>query len=213
MRIPNIRRRPLVSQQGLDLGLLCSQSYLLGIAIISLSISSYSLFIDSLGAQYIPYVDIAIALATSLVSYGFIRSQMRWGFATVAPHTIAIIACLLLILRFALQLPAMTWVTFALLVLDALLMTFMMILIDTQTGFLFTVREVKQYYPYVMGSFHAGAVTAGLAVPILVQWFGNVENILYVSVGAFALVCFFLYLTAKRYHTDTPPTLSMEPLP
>ncbi len=165
----------------ISLILLVGQMFFLAFAFSLLNIVTYTLFLIDYGANMLPYVYITIAILVSLVSYGYVELQKCWQLSTLTLTTFTTFAALFFLGWLGLILSNARWLSFVLMVSITLVELKAMILIGRQAGRLLTVRQMKQFYPYVITSMIVGYMIGGFLVSPLLFLCKTTENLLFVS--------------------------------
>jgi HEAT repeat protein len=212
-----IEKKAALSPERIILSLLAGQMFCLALAFSLLNVAAYTSFLVDYGADYLPYVYIAIAILVSTVSYGFIELQKNWSLSKLTMTAFIVFAGLFFLTPLGLSLFQAQWLSFGLMVSVTLVELLGFILVGMQAGRLFTVRQMKRLYPLILTGLIVGYMVGGLAVSPLLQLLGTPENLLLISGGSTLVALIFLLVTNHRFQAelgqaetgnDTRPTKS-----
>lgn len=186
----------------LRLALLIGQSLGLGLTLALLVVTAIALFLSFYGASTLPYVYIVVAVLGSAVFYGFGELLRRWTLARVSIITEVVIVAFLLIAWLGLAYAGASWLAFASMVAFSLIIQVGFVILGGQAGRLLDVRQIKRYFPRVIGGFAVGFTIGGALVGPLQRWLGKPENLLLVAAGAALAMLGFLLATNWRFADD-----------
>lgn len=143
------------------LTLLIGQSFFLGLTLALLIVAAIALLLSIYGAEALPYVYIVVAILGSIAFYGFAEVQRRWTLMQVAYVTELLVAAFLALAWAGLLFAEADWLAFAAMVAFALIIQVGFVILGGQAGRLLDVRQIKQYFPRVIGGFFVGFTVGG----------------------------------------------------
>lgn len=198
------------------LALLGGQTLALGLLEAFLVVPASALFLNTYGAQLLPWAYIVVAVAGILTSALVTRlsrtmSLGRLGAALVTAYIVIVVLCWL-----ALQVWDALEATFVLVVLFPLSIPIGFVIVGSQAVRLYDVRELKAQFPKAVAGFPAGFALGGLGAGVLAGVFGDVAHLLLVSVVcALGMLGLILY-TAREFPAELltrpePLTVAAEP--
>jgi ATP/ADP translocase len=167
---------------------------------------AYSLFVESFGAQNLPYIFVGGALFTLLAGLLYDWLAQRIPFARLLTANLAVLLLGLLALRCGLDLPQATWVIVVLAIWFDPVSVFTDLEFWGLAGRLFDVRQAKRLFPPIGLGRLVALVAGGLAMPWLIGLIGT-ANLLLVAVAALAGSLVLLRLLVR----ESKPQFAAEP--
>lgn len=190
------------NQERLALTLLVGQTLFFGAAQSAMAVAAYTLFIDTFGAQILPYGYLTTALSISLAFYGLTWLQRKMTITKVLTTVMCSLAAIMILLWFLLQNWTIPWIAFALLPVTTFVFQWGFILPGLQVGRIFNVRQVKRLYPLVNAGLTIGFVLGGITAPILVAQTGLLASVL-AEVAVLVVVTLVLVLLTTTIFKDS----------
>lgn len=184
------------------LSLLIGQAFALGLTLALLVVIGNSLFLSDYGAAAFPYTYITVAIAGTLLSYGFAALQSRYTIPQLTITTIAGLVLFYLICWLGVTVVTVRGVSFALVVSFALLLQLGFVFLGGQAGRLFDVRQIRRLFPFIVAGFVMGFIVGALIVPPLVTGLGSTANASVGLVGTSLLWLVLLIITSNRYQQE-----------
>ncbi len=181
------------------LTLLIGQSFFLGLTLALLMVAAIALLLSIYGAEVLPYVYIVVAILGSIAFYGFAEMQRRWTLMQVAFVTELLVVAFLALVWAGLLFAGADWLAFAAMVAFALIIQVGFVILGGQAGRLLDVRQIKQYFPRVIGGFVVGFTVGGALVAPLQSWLGGAEYLLLVASVSATIMLLLLVMTNLRY--------------
>jgi AAA family ATP:ADP antiporter len=183
------------------LALLIGQAFALGLTLALLVVVGNALFLSDYGAAALPYTYITVALAGTLLSYGFAALQSRYTIPQLTITTISGLVLFYLLCWLGVTVVTVRGVSFALVVSFALLLQLGFVFLGGQAGRLFDVRQIRQLFSFIVAGFVMGFIVGALVVPPLVSWLGSTANATIGLVGTSLLWLLLLIITSNRYRS------------
>jgi hypothetical protein len=190
--------------------LLGGQTVALGLTVAFLVVPASALLLHAYGAQSLPYVYLAVAVAGVLVSWAMRRAQARLSLATLAVVLLCTYLALVGAGYLALVLSDADWVTFPLVVLFPLSIPVGFVLVGAQAGRVLDVRRMKEYFPRIVAGFSVGFAAGGLLAAWLVGVLSGPESLLLVDLVAAGAMLALVVATAREFPDEMrarPPAL------
>lgn len=184
------------------LALLMGQAFALGLTLALLVVIGNALFLSDYGAAALPYTYITVALAGTLLAYGFAALQSRYTLPQLTITTIAALVLFYLLCWLGVTVVTVRGVSFALVVSFALLLQLGFVFLGGQAGRLFDVRQIRQLFPFIVAGFVMGFIVGALLVPPLVTGLGGTANASIGLVGTSLLWLILLIITSNRYRQE-----------
>ena len=181
--------------------LLGGQTAALGLTVAFLVVPASAVLLHTYGAKTLPYVYLAVAAAGVLVSWAMRRAQTRLSLATLAITVLGSYVVLVAAGYLVLAVADQKWVAFPLVVLFPLSIPVGFVLVGAQAGRLLDVRQMKEYFPRIVGGFSVGFAAGGLLAAWLVQVLHGPDGLLLVDL-AVALAMLALVAETARHHPD-----------
>jgi hypothetical protein len=188
--------------------LLGGQAVALGLTVAFLVVPASALLLHAYGADTLPYVYLVVAVSGVLVSWLMRRAQARLSLSALALTVLAVYAVLVAAGYAVLALTDVEWVSFPLVVLFPLAIPVGFVLVGAQAGRLLDVRQMKEYFPRVVGGFSVGFATGGLLAAWFVELLSGPQDLLLVDVVAAGSMLVLVAVTAGRY----PEQLRVRPV-
>lgn len=182
--------------------LLIGQAFALGLTLALLVVIGNALFLSDYGAAALPYTYITVALAGTLLSYGFAALQSRYTIPQLTITTISGLVLFYLLCWLGVTVVTVRGVSFALVVSFALLLQLGFVFLGGQAGRLFDVRQIRQLFPFIVAGFVMGFIVGALIVPPLVSWLGSTANATIGLVGTSLLWLLLLIITSNLYRSE-----------
>jgi HEAT repeat protein len=182
--------------------LLGAQTVALGLMTAFLVVPVSALFLDEYGADALPYVYLAVAVAGVGSSWLMSRVERRWSLGrlaarVVATYLLAVAAGWLVLVGWD-----ALWVTFPLLVLFPLSIPVGFVLVGSQAGRLLDVRQMKAHFPRVAAGFSIGFAIGGLGAAALVSPMGGPRPLLALDVLAAILMLGLVVVTRRSFPSE-----------
>lgn len=179
--------------------LLGGQTLALGLTVAFLVVPASALLLHAYGARSLPYVYLAVAVSGVVVSWAMRRAQARLSLAALAITVLAAYLVLVAAGYAVLTTADVDWVTFPLVVLFPLAIPVGFVLVGAQAGRLLDVRQMKEYFPRVVGGFSVGFAVGGLLAAWLVQVLAGPDRLFLIDLVAGAAMLALVAETARRY--------------
>lgn len=182
--------------------LLIGQSFAMGFSLALGFAIANGLFLDEFGAPVLPYTYLVLAVLGAAVSFGFAALQRRFTLPQLSLATIGAFTLFFLLAWFGLTRTLLSGISFALIVVVPLLIQVGFIVLGSQAGRLLDVRQIKQYFPWVVTGFVGGFLIGGLALPSLLALTGGTENLLLVVTLFCGLFFLLIGISARRFPSE-----------
>jgi hypothetical protein len=179
--------------------LLGGQTLALGLTVAFLVVPASALLLHAYGARSLPYVYLAVAVSGVLVSWAMRRAQASLSLAALAIIVLATYLALVAAGYAVLTTADVDWVTFPLVVLFPLAIPVGFVLVGAQAGRLLDVRQMKAYFPRVVGGFSVGFAAGGLLAAWLVQVLSRPDRLFLIDLVAGTAMLALVAETARRY--------------
>jgi hypothetical protein len=179
--------------------LLGAQTVALGLTVAFLMVPASALLLHAYGAHSLPYVYLVVAVSGVAVSWAMRRAQADLSLAALAMTILGgygvLVAAGYAVLTFA----DAEWVSFPLVVLFPLAIPVGFFLVGAQAGRLLDVRQMKEYFPRIVGGFSVGFAAGGLLAAWLVHLLPATADLLLVDLLTAAAMVALVAATARRY--------------
>jgi len=179
--------------------LLGGQTLALGLTVAFLVVPASALLLHSYGAGPLPYVYLVVAVAGVLVSGAMHRAQGRLSLAALAVTVLSAYLVLVAAGYVVLATTDAEWVAFPLVALFPLAIPVGFVLVGAQGGRVLDVRQMKEYFPRIVGGFSVGFAVGGLLAAWLVHVFGEPEGLLLLDLVFAAAMLLLVVATARRF--------------
>lgn len=177
--------------------LLIGQALALGLAMAFLVVPGTALFLDSFGAENLPYVYLIVAVAGAAVSYSLTALQRLFGLFQLATGSTLVVAVAILVCWELLFIHGLEWATYPVLVLFALELQLGFVFIGAQAGSTFDVQELKRVFSRIVAGFVVGFMVGGFAGAAVSRQGWNAVHLLLASA---ATVTIMAALIAAAWH-------------
>jgi len=156
-----------------------------------------TLFLESFGAEDIPYVYVTLAVIAPIVASLFSFLRDRWSLAAV---TLAATACglVMLLSLWAGVRAGLQWPIFALMISNAIMLILLNIALTSQTSVLFDVRESKTKVPLIWTGRVIAVLLTGLAIAPMRVALGSLHDLILVGCGALVLFLVLQFLATRK---------------
>ncbi len=181
-----------------DLQLLSTQSFLNGIGFAILTAVGHAVFLAEFGAEWLPYVFIAVAVLAPVLSFVFDSIERNVSVRLLVCTTMLFLTSLFFVWWGLLEYTAVKWVPFAIILFFYLLDPYTVVVSGIQSSLLFTLREMKDKAPIIMALEMSGIILVGLSMRVLLQAFGSETNLLLLGGSAAALQVILIIVTTGR---------------
>jgi hypothetical protein len=198
------------------LALLGGQTVALGLLEAFLVVPASALFLNTYGAQLLPWAYIVVAIAGILTSALVTRASRTVSLGRLGAVLVTAYILIVIISWFALYFWDAMGATFVLVVLFPLSIPIGFVIVGSQAVRLYDVRELKAQFPKAVAGFPAGFALGGLAAGVLAGLFGDVAHLLLVGVVcALGLLGLIIY-TAREFPAELlarpePPPVAPQP--
>lgn len=198
------------------LALLGGQTLALGLMMAFLVVPASALFLNTYGAQRLPWAYIIVAVAGILTSALVSRLSRTTSLGRLG--AVLVTAYILLVLAgwAAVYLGDAMEATFVLVVLFPLSIPVGFVIVGSQAVRLYDVRELKAQFPRAVAGFPAGFALGGLAAGVLAGLFGDVAHLLLVGVVCAVGLLGLILATARQFPAELltrpePPPRTPQP--
>jgi hypothetical protein len=179
--------------------LLGAQTVALGLTVAFLMVPASALLLHAYGAHTLPYVYLVVAVSGVAVSWAMRRAQADLSLAALAMTILGgygvLVAAGYAVLTFA----GADWVSFPLVVLFPLTIPVGFFLVGAQAGRLLDVRQMKEYFPRIVGGFSVGFAAGGLLAAWMVHLLPATADLLLVDLATAGAMFALVAATARRY--------------
>ena len=179
--------------------LLGAQTVALGLTVAFLMVPASALLLHAYGAHTLPYVYLVVAVSGVAVSWAMRRAQANLSLAALAMTILGgygvLVAAGYAVLTFA----DADWVSFPLVVLFPLAIPVGFFLVGAQAGRLLDVRQMKEYFPRIVGGFSVGFAAGGLLAAWMVRLLPATADLLLVDLATTGAMIALVAATARRY--------------
>lgn len=169
--------------EGGRLALLWTQSFFIGISLVSYYSASSALFLSAYGSETLPYVYIAAAFVSTLTGLAYLRIQDRMAFSTVLLGNSAILLASVVVLRLSLDAAVGPWPAFLLLSWYPVMHALEAVTLWDTAGRLFDVRQSKRLFGLVGAGELMAMVIGGVSTPLLVHLVGTPNLLIFSACG------------------------------
>ncbi len=197
--------------EGLPTALLFGQAFGLGMMMFTLFTAANALFLTEFGAEAMPYVYIVAAVVNVSVGLIFTWLQRHLSFSRLLISTLVFLVVTILFLRLGLGLRDVSIGTggltltglfiFALPVWLRLVWVLGNLVLWTQAGRLFNVRQSKRLFALIMSGAVFAIIMSGLVISPLIDIIGP-SNLLFISSGCLGAILGLLLLTIYRFRNQ-----------
>jgi AAA family ATP:ADP antiporter len=186
--------------------LLLVHSFFIGIAKTFTGTAAGALFINTFGAQTLPYVYMGVAVVVSLIGYIYSKIEERLSFTVLLTANLGTVFVVLCALRLLLEFTEAGWPAMALMVWFEVLYMLTNLEFWGLAGRLFNLRQGKRLFGLISSGGVAAGIISGFAMPGLVSLMGT-PNLLIVAaggmVGSLVLLVYIVRLYSSRLPTTT----------
>jgi HEAT repeat protein len=179
--------------------LLAGQTVALGLTVAFLVVPASALLLHAYGAGTLPFVYLAVAVSGVVVSSAMRRAQAKLSLAALSITVLAAYIVLVAAGYVVHSAAGVDWVTFPLVVLFPLAIPVGFVLVGAQAGRLLDVRQMKEYFPRVVGGFSLGFAVGGLLAAWLVHLLARTDQLLLVDLVVAGSMLALVAETARRY--------------
>ncbi|HEY3528990.1 MAG TPA: hypothetical protein VGK78_07555 [Nocardioides sp.] len=179
--------------------LLGGQTLALGLTVAFLVVPTSALLLHTYGARTLPYVYLVVAVSGVLVSWTMHRAQARFSLAALAISVLSAYVVLVAAGYVVLATTDVEWVSFPLVVLFPLAIPVGFVLVGAQGGRVLDVRQMKEYFPRIVGGFSVGFAVGGLLAAWLVHVLGGPEGLLLIDLVFAAAMLLLVVETARQF--------------
>jgi ATP:ADP antiporter, AAA family len=183
----------------LPLTLLVGQAIAFGSLLSLLIITGSALFLPAFGSGALAYVYIVVAILGSAAFYGFGELQRHVRLTSLSIGTIGLVVVYLVLAWLGLVVANLSWVPFALMVSFSLIIQMGFVILGSQAGRLFDVRQVKRQFPRIVAGFVVGFLLGGFIAPRLGRLLGSTEDVLLGAAAFAAIMLVILIATVGRF--------------
>ena len=183
------RNKAIGDSRGTDqdhtpLMVLIGQSTCLGLSAAWLITAASTLFLDEFGAEKLPYLYMTVGVLVSAIFYGLIPLQKRISLTRLTWGAVSAFLLLVLLGWCAVGPLGQRWASFLLMALFPLGLQVGFVLLGSQAGRLFDVRQIKRLFPRIVTGFVVGFMVGGLAVSPVMRVTGGPEHLVLASAVA-----------------------------
>lgn len=198
------------------LALLGGQTVALGLLEAFLVVPASALFLNTYGAQLLPWAYIVVAIAGILISALVTRASRTMSLGRLGAVLVTAYILIVTTSWFALHFWDAMGATFVLVVLFPLSIPIGFVIVGSQAVRLYDVRELKAQFPRAVAGFPAGFALGGLAAGVLAGLFGDVAHLLLVGVVCALGMLGLIIYTAREFPAELlarpePPPAAPQP--
>ena len=179
--------------------LLGAQTVALGLTVAFLMVPASALLLHAYGADSLPYVYLVVAVSGVAVSWAMRRAQAHLSLAALAMTILGGYGVLVTAGYAVLTFADADWVSFPLVVLFPLAIPVGFFLVGAQAGRLLDVRQMKEYFPRIVGGFSVGFAAGGLLAAWMVRLLPATADLLLVDLATTGAIIALVAATARRY--------------
>jgi ATP:ADP antiporter, AAA family len=197
MNVPNSLRLPLA--------LFIGQAFANSIATLASYTAANTLFLVDYDAKLLPYVFVIGAVLSLGIAYSLV--DLRRGQSDV-PVALGVAFCfvvLYFVMWLGLTFAVAPWLSFAVMVLHLMFSSLGNMANGVLANRVFTVREMKRWWPIIVASQAIAAVCASLLIPSIMRQLGSTQNVLLITIGAMLVFWLLAMTTAKRFVEPKAP--------
>ena len=184
--------------EGGRLALLWTQSFVMGIALVSFYAASSALFLSAYGSDRLPHMYITAAVVSTLFGLAYARFLKRNSPAAILVGTSVAMLIMIVGLRVSLDTADGIWPRLLLRACYPLLQAMLAVLLWDLAGRLFDVRQGKRLFGLIGAGEQLATVLGGVSTPILVALLGT-PNLLFLSVLALGINLVMTVAIVRRY--------------
>jgi len=159
-----------------------------------------SAFIEQLGADNQPFVQLALGLFIGVLMHAYTNAIRRLPHRRVIPGTLSVIVGLLVVFWALLRSSGAVWVTVGLYALGLLLGVFLISQFWTLANEIYDARQAKRLFGFIGGGASLGGAVGATLLRVLVYEVGS-TNMLLVSAAVLALCAVIADAVTRRHPT------------
>lgn len=171
--------------------------FISGVPRVYTQTAAHALFIESYGANAMPYAYLAEALCVPLAGYLYLKAQSRFGLRALLVSTLACDILSLVCLRMGAVL-AVPFASAAAIVWFEVEFVFSSLLLWGLANQLMTLRQSKRLFGFVSAGDPVAVIICGLSTPLLLDWLTTGDLFLLSALGAAVGIALALHITARH---------------
>jgi AAA family ATP:ADP antiporter len=185
--VPEVRPNPIAIAlnvepgEGGRLALLFTQSFFVGIVLVSFYTASSALFLSTYGSGKIPHMYVAAAVISTIIGSVYTWFQKSRGTSASVFATSLFLLVIVISFRFSLGRQANDIASFGLLAWYPVIYALLAVILWHSAGRLFDVRQGKRLFGLIGAGELLASVLGGLSTPFFVSRYGA-ENLLFISI-------------------------------